>query len=929
MPASARRSDGHALPQALPAPPSLHDLCRARLRDRRGSGADADRTRQGQSRRPDLRFRLVAGADHQGERHRRHLVGQPDGDRAWCWRMRRGPGSSGATSRSTGRRWRCSRRPSAPTASSPSASNWRGCRRPSSEPKEEAGSFSLPVSLSLKEIDLPDIALGPELAGGVASVAAKGSVRAEASPLEVESELNVARTDGRAGNVDASIAFVPDENMLDIDIRASEPQGGIIANLMKLPGEPPVELNVTGSGPAADWAGSGTFAVDGVVVTRVEGRHQFTDKGSAIEAKGDGEFSRFVPEMLRPLLSGKTVFDIAGTATTHGGVNIERATIESNAVRGTASGMIDPEGASDFAFEVAATGDGVPLSFGTEESPIDMIVQSASVRAIGDGSAPNLDIAAALSKVSTNSAELDNLAIALHSDAFNIKSRTGPVTGSLTTAGMTLDNPTIAPLVAGKIAAEFSGTLTEDSLTFDKGSFTSDAISGALNGNVSLADGSITLDLKADVASAALPCCGPPGARRKSRADRKHRARHRRPCFGQPVRAVVRRAGGVGQDPVRQRPDRRRHHGQARRCRAAGQGRVGRGRFRADREGRACRAGCIADGHQRQHRGRQTRNRRAEACGDRQGRCRQSCRRRVADRHGRRRGAGRQGDALHGRRQARGQGPVAGAREEPHFRRSRARREIPAARHRQFPASRCRLAGSARARDRLGRSQRHDQLHRQGRQAGTRRSTPRPPRSRAATSRRRTSTISAVVADYVSAPAISGKVRAATVTSGNDRGARHRRDADARRRLDGLRRRRDGFRHSGKGVGTAPGRRRQDDDRTRYRAGDGSRRQRHFGAALDGRDRRRRHHARQARARPRRRQRRDLGHRRNRAQPQCDARRRARLDRQLLCARACRGRHDFRHRQGHGRSGEPGGRLFGRLDGRADGADAERPVLAR
>ena len=52
--------------------------------------------------------------------------------------------------------------------------------KPVSEPKEDAGSFSLPVSIDLKQIDLPDIALGPALAGGVASVAAKGSARAEA-----------------------------------------------------------------------------------------------------------------------------------------------------------------------------------------------------------------------------------------------------------------------------------------------------------------------------------------------------------------------------------------------------------------------------------------------------------------------------------------------------------------------------------------------------------------------------------------------------------------------------------------------------------------------------------------------------------------------------------------------------------------------------
>ena len=67
------------------------------------------------------------------------------------------------------------------------------------------------------------------------------------------------------------------------------------------------------------------------MVTRLEGRHQLTDKGSVIAAKGDGEFQSFVPEMLRPLLSGKTVFDIAGTLTDAGGVAVERATLESNA----------------------------------------------------------------------------------------------------------------------------------------------------------------------------------------------------------------------------------------------------------------------------------------------------------------------------------------------------------------------------------------------------------------------------------------------------------------------------------------------------------------------------------------------------------------------------------------------------------------------
>src|SRR5690606_10183656 len=213
---------------------------------------------------------------------------------------------------------------------------------------------------------LPDIALGPELAGGVASVAAKGSAEAQTSPLQIVSRLSVTRSDGRAGDIDATIDFAPADNRLNIDLRASEPEGGIIANLLNLPGEPPVEINVSGSGPAANWSGSGTFAVDGAVVTRVDARHQFTAGGSAVEASGDGDFERFIPEKLKPLLAGKASFDFAGLFTAGGGVDVEHASIESAAVTGAASGTLDPRGASDFALQVDARGDGVPLSFGTE-----------------------------------------------------------------------------------------------------------------------------------------------------------------------------------------------------------------------------------------------------------------------------------------------------------------------------------------------------------------------------------------------------------------------------------------------------------------------------------------------------------------------------------------------------------------------------------
>ena len=145
------------------------------------------------------------------------------------------------------------------------------------------------------------------------------------------------------------------------------------------------------------------------------------------------------------------------------------------------------------------------LRFGTGQSPIDLVIGQATIRALGDGGEPALDISARLPSVSTNDVQLANLGITLHSDAFNLTERSGPVTGSATATSLTIDNPTVAPLVAGEIRAQLEGTLATDALTVAKGMLRSDAIDGRFAGDVSLADGSITLKLDADVVSAALP----------------------------------------------------------------------------------------------------------------------------------------------------------------------------------------------------------------------------------------------------------------------------------------------------------------------------------------------------------------------------------------------------------------------------------------
>ncbi|WP_406872205.1 translocation/assembly module TamB domain-containing protein [Aminobacter sp. P9b] len=372
--------------------------------------------------------------------------------------------------------------------------------------KSSSGGLSLPVALDIREIDLPEIALGEVLAGtGIAELAAKGMLKAGGSPLGIETRLNVARSDGKQGSVDADIAFAPDENRLTLNVRAAEPAGGIIANILKLPNQPAVDLVVSGEGPLADWSGNGTFAVDGTVVTRISGTHKLTDQGNVIAAKGDGAFEDFLPATLKPLLAGSTTFDVAGTRTTTGGIDIERATVASSALTANAAGSLDPEGAADLSLDVKANEGPIVLSLGSDAQPVTVAINAASLRALGDGKVPAVDFSASLLSVIAGNTELRDIAASAHSDGFDIANRSGPVTIKLGVAELKTDVATLAPLVAGRVSVDMAGSVSKTEIAVDQGIIRSDALNGEMNAKLNLADLALQLGLKADVVSSALP----------------------------------------------------------------------------------------------------------------------------------------------------------------------------------------------------------------------------------------------------------------------------------------------------------------------------------------------------------------------------------------------------------------------------------------
>jgi len=378
-------------------------------------------------------------------------------------------------------------------------------RLPQAGDQPSTGSFSLPVEIDIRAIDLPDIALGRDLAGTVTRLAATGSARVEGTPLAVDAALNLTRTDGRDGTLAAKFSYLPGENRLDLSVDGSEPAGGVVAGLLRLPGAPAVEIAAAGSGPLSNWTGNATFSVDGDVVTRVSARHQLTDAGNRVEASGDGNFSAFLPASVAALAAGSTSFEIAGTIGQDRSLQVETARLRSDAVEASASGAIDPNALSDFSLHAAATGQPVTLTFGTGATAVETRFRSADLRLFGPGDALELNGSADLPFVGTPDHTAEGVALTVRSDAFDIASQTGRLAVTAKAAAAGSANDFLAGLLAGGIDAQADVDVSADRIAFETRDLRTGTATLAATGSFERRTGALATDIRAEILSTVLP----------------------------------------------------------------------------------------------------------------------------------------------------------------------------------------------------------------------------------------------------------------------------------------------------------------------------------------------------------------------------------------------------------------------------------------
>ena len=181
--------------------------------------------------------------------------------------------------------------------------------RPRRSERRRAGGFSLPsITANIQKISLGEFVLGEAIAGTRARLSAEARLGLAKDPtqLDVSAKIDGSTSPARSR---ATLVFAPGENRLEVNVNASEPAGGLVATLLKIPGAPAVEPHREGQGPLSDFMANGALTVGADTAATLTAQVTDTGEGRRIAASLGVSAERYVPNTYAAYVDGGVDLD--------------------------------------------------------------------------------------------------------------------------------------------------------------------------------------------------------------------------------------------------------------------------------------------------------------------------------------------------------------------------------------------------------------------------------------------------------------------------------------------------------------------------------------------------------------------------------------------------------------------------------------------
>ncbi|WP_176083602.1 translocation/assembly module TamB domain-containing protein [Martelella sp. HB161492] len=372
-------------------------------------------------------------------------------------------------------------------------------------PKTDAGGgFSLPIGIWIDHFDFAAIDIDEKVLGEKFPISVSGHLGIVAD--QISAVIDAEHRAKPSTYVKADLEYAPKDDALTLKAEVNEPEGGMVAALLRIPGEPALNIGVDGTGPLSDWSGSLNATLAGSKLGEIDFTHKLAADGTrAITASGTGSFSTLIPETFRSLFAGTTDLDVAVAMTSDGRITINKGDVGTGAFQLAASGSYDPNGSNDLKASLTGTLGPVPLDLPLGEDTLAIRLASADLSLSGDASKAVIKADATLASLDMAQLSIGNAALTASADSFNLTDLEGSVSTALSVGSIDLKEDNLNRLLQAPVKITAPVTLTGNTVTVAPLSIESSSIGGTVTADYDRKGGTVKGDAKLFVLASALP----------------------------------------------------------------------------------------------------------------------------------------------------------------------------------------------------------------------------------------------------------------------------------------------------------------------------------------------------------------------------------------------------------------------------------------
>ncbi len=230
--------------------------------------------------------------------------------------------------------------------------------RPSITPEAQPFSLpDLPVAIILEKLEIGEVVLSKPVLDFEARLSVGGKARLEGGSLEAD--LGITRLDAPGGSFKLVTAFQKESRELELDLKLSEPEGGIVAKALNIEGYPAIELDLNGSGPIEDLDLNLTLDTGPIRILQGRARLRGAGKDLAYDLAINGDLRPLLPQDIKPFFGRVARLEADGLQLGGGGFVLQDMVLETARLRMDGTLRTTPDGFLRQAKFEGVLGDGV------------------------------------------------------------------------------------------------------------------------------------------------------------------------------------------------------------------------------------------------------------------------------------------------------------------------------------------------------------------------------------------------------------------------------------------------------------------------------------------------------------------------------------------------------------------------------------------